>query len=368
MSEITDHFNELLALAVENGASDIHLKSDKPAFLRLHGHLEAVDMDPLTPEQIRNFIEETVPQQFMDNWMKDGQIDYSYNLEEAGLGRFRVNGFYQRGTPSMVFRHINDHPPTLEELNHEPETFRELCEAKDGIVLICGPTGSGKSSTLAAMLDYINHTVDKHVVTLEDPIEYTYTDDKSIINQREVGLDTPSFEDGLRAVLRQDPDIILIGEMRDRHTFETAIHASETGHLVFGTLHASSAQQAVQRLFEFFPHEMQTSMRRQIANVLRATITQKLLPAMDGGRVPACEIFVVDTLGRNVIEEGEYTKIPSVIESSEESGCKTFNKDLYRLTKAGIIAKDDALKFSPNAKALEMNLKGIFLSSGGIVE
>jgi len=368
MSEVVDHFNELLSLAVENSASDIHLKTNKPAFLRLYGRLEAVDMDPLSGDQIRGFIEETVPQSFLDRWIQDGQIDYSYNLESLGIGRFRVNGFHQRGTPSMVFRHIKEHPPTLEELNHVPTTFHKICSAQDGIVLICGPTGSGKSSTLAAMLDYLNHTVDKHIVTLEDPIEFTYTDDKCIFNQREVGIDTPNFEAGLKAVLRQDPDIILVGEMRDRDTFETAIHAAETGHLVFGTLHASNAQQAVQRLFEFFPPNMQESMRRQIASTLRATITQKLVPAMDGGRVPACEIFVVDTLGRNVIEEGAYTKINSVIESSEEAGCISFNKDLYRLTKAGTIDKENALKYSPNSKALEMNLKGIFLSSGGIVE
>lgn len=368
MSEVTEQFNELLNLAVENSASDIHLKSHKPAVLRLHGHLEPVDMDPITPEDIRTFVEETVPQQFLEAWMRDGQIDYSYNLEEQGIGRFRVNAFHQRGTPSMVFRHIKDRPPTLEELNHDPATFKKVGLSNDGIVLVCGPTGSGKSSTLAAMLDYINHSVDKHIVTLEDPIEYTYTDDRCVFNQREVGIDTPNFEAGLRAVLRQDPDIILVGEMRDRDTFETAIHAAETGHLVFGTLHASSAQQAVQRLFEFFPPNMQESMRRQIAGALRATITQRLVPAMDGGRVPTCEIFVVDSLGRSVIESGEYSKIPSVIDSSEDSGCKSFNKDLYRLTKAGTISKEDALKASPNPKALEMNLKGIFLSAGGIVE
>jgi len=369
MSETIEIFNSLLQLAVDNGASDIHVKSAKPAFLRLHGHLEQVDMDPLTPEQIFEFIEVTVPQQLYDDWKHDAQIDYSYNLEELGLGRFRVNGFHQRGTPSIVFRHVNDTPPTFQQLNHEPEVFKQLASKQDGIVLICGPTGSGKSSTLAAFLNHINTTYDKHIVTLEDPIEYTYTDNKCIINQREIGLDTPDFSMGLRAVLRQDPDIILIGEMRDRETFETALHASETGHLVFGTLHAANAQQTVQRLFEFFPVEMQEVMRRQVAESLRATITQKLIPTLEGeGRVPAVEIFVVDALGGSVIQEGNFEKIPHVIESSTEAGSKSFNKDLYRLIKAGRISKQDGLAYSPNPKALEMNLKGIYLSSGGIVE
>lgn len=368
MSETLEIFNSLLQLAVDNGASDIHVKTNKPAFLRLHGHLEQVDMDPLTPEQILEFIELSVPQQLYDDWKNNCQIDYSYNLEELGLGRFRVNGFHQRSSPSIVFRHVNDTPPTFEQLNHQPKVFAELSKAKHGIVLLCGPTGSGKSSTLAAFLNHINATYDKHIVTLEDPIEYTYTDNKSIINQREVGIDTPTFELGLKSVLRQDPDVILIGEMRDRDTFETALYASETGHLVFSTLHAGNAQQSVQRLFEFFPINQQEVMRRQIAESLKATITQQLIPTLEGeGRVPAVEIFVVDALGSSVIQEGAFEKIQNVIESSEESGSKSFNKDLHRLIKAGLISKQDGLIFSPNPKALEMNLKGIYLSSGGIV-
>ena len=218
------------------------------------------------------------------------------------------------------------------------------------------------------MLNHINHTYDKHIVTLEDPIEFTYTDAKSIINQREVGLDCPSFSAGMRAVLRQDPDVILVGEMRDQNTFETALQAAETGHLVFGTLHASNAQQAVQRLFEFFPEERRTSLQRQIAGSLRATITQKLIPALEGGgRFPVSESFILDSLGRKIIMEGKFEKIEAVIEANEDSGSKTFNQDLFRLVKAGLVSKEEALKFSPNARQLEMNLQGIFLSSGGIV-
>ncbi len=369
MSEALDIFNSLLQLAVENKASDIHVKSNKPAYLRMHGHLEAVEMDAITDQQVLAFVNESVPAQFAEDWKINYQVDYCYNdLEEKGLGRFRVNAFYQRGTPSIVFRHIKDKPPTFEQLNYDATALLKLCELNDGIVLVCGATGSGKSSTLAAMINHINQNFDLHIVTLEDPIEYIYKDIKSLINQREIGLDAPSFSMGLKAVLRQDPDVILVGEMRDAHTFETAIHAAETGHLVFGTLHAANAQQAVQRLFDFFPPEQQIGMRRTIAGCLRATITQKLVSAMEGGgRVPVVELFIMDLLGRTTIQEGAFDRIPSVIEAGGDIGSKSFNKDLYNLIKAGKISKAVGLEVSPNPKALEMNLKGIFLSSGGIV-
>jgi twitching motility protein PilT len=368
MSDAVDIFNSLLQLAVENKASDIHVKSNLPAHLRLGGHLEPVEMDAITDKQVLEFLNTTVPPQFAEDWKKNFQVDYCYSLEGKGLGRFRVNGFFQRNTPSIVFRHIKDKPPTFEQLNYEADALKKLCDLNDGIVLVCGATGSGKSSTLAAMINHINEHQDLHIVTLEDPIEYMYTDIKSLINQREVGLDTPTFELGLKAVLRQDPDVILIGEMRDAHTFETAIHAAETGHLVFGTLHAANAQQAVQRLFDFFPPEQQQGMRRTIAGCLKATITQKLVPAIEGGgRVPVVELFVLDLLARNTIQEGQFDKIPAVIEAGGEIGSKSFNKDLLRLMKEGKISKKTALEVSPNPKALEMNTKGIFLSQGGIM-
>lgn len=367
MSENADLFNSLLQLAVDNGASDIHVKSNKAALLRMSGRLEPIDMDPMTVNQILAFIEESCPPQFFERWQTDNQVDYSYRLED--VGRFRVNAFYQRGTPSMVFRHVKDQPPTFEDLQHEPDIFMDLCKQSDGIVLVCGPTGSGKSSTMAAMLNWINHNQSKHVVSLEDPIEFTYSDVQCSFNQREVGIDTPSFSLGMTTVLRQDPDIILIGEMRDAETFNTALSAAETGHYVFGTLHSSNAQQAVQRLFEFYPPDQHFGLRRQIAYSLRATITQKLVPALEGGgRLPVVEIFVVDQMARTVISEGQFEKIPSVLEAGKDSGSKSFNQDLYRLIKDGRISKATGLAVSPNPKALEMNLKGIFLSSGGLVQ
>lgn len=366
MSEQIEIFNNLLLLAVENGASDVHIKTNRPAYLRLHGILEPVDMDPLNDGQISRFIEATCPGQFFDRWQNDNQVDYSHYLED--VGRFRVSAFYQRGTPSVVFRHVKEKPPTFEQLNHDPTVFSRLCQQKDGITLVCGATGSGKSSTLAAMLNWINHNYEKHVVTLEDPIEFTYKDIKAVFNQREVGIDTPDFGMGMRAVLRQDPDIILIGELRDGETFNTALSAAETGHYVLGTLHSSNAQQAVQRLFEFYPPDQHLGLRRQVASALRATITQRLVPALEGqDRLPVVEIFVVDGLARSIIGEGAFERIPAVIEAGADAGSKSFNQDLYRLVKAGRVAKKTALDFSPNPKALEMNLKGIFLSTGGIV-
>ena len=331
----------------------------------MSGRLEAVEMEPLTPEEVREFIEQSVPEQFYDTWQQQQQVDYCYRVDE--VGRFRVNGFLQRGLPSVVMRHVKDHPPTFEHLNVDGQTLAKLCTHRDGIVILCGATGSGKSSTLSAMINYINQNFDKHIVTLEDPIEYTYSDIKSIINQREIGIDCPSFSDGMRAVLRQDPDVILVGEMRDQATFETALQAAETGHLVFGTLHAADAQQAIQRLFEFFPEERRIAMQRQIAGALRATM-QQLIPALEGADAPVSEAFVVDALARKTIQEGRFEKIEAVIEAGEDNGSKTFNQDLYRLVKDGQISRADAIKASPNPRQLEMNLKGIFLSSGGIVQ
>lgn len=366
MSETLELFNNLLQLAVDNGASDVHIKSNKPAILRINGHLEPVDMDPLVVNQILAFIEDSCPPQFIERWQTDNQVDYSYRLEE--VGRFRVNSFYQRGTPSIIFRHVKDKPPTFEQLNLDPDLFSGLCQRNDGIFLVCGPTGSGKSSTLAAMLNWINFNMDKHIVTLEDPIEFTYSDVKSSFNQREVGIDTPTFEQGMVSVLRQDPDIIMIGEMRDSETFNTALQAAETGHYVFGTLHSSSAQQSIQRLFEYYPPDQHIGLRRQVASSIRATVTQRLVPSLDGSaRLPVIEAFVMDTVARTIISEGQFEKIPAVIEAGKDSGSRSFNQDLYRLIKEGKISKKTGLAASPNPKALEMNLKGIFLSEGGIV-
>jgi twitching motility protein PilT len=303
-----------------------------------------------------------VPRIFKDKWDKDGQVDFAYAADD--IGRFRVNAFHQRGLVSIVFRHIKSRPPTFEELKIDSETLIKMSQAKDGILLICGATGSGKSSTMAAMLNWINQNLDKHIVTIEDPIEYTFSDDKSLFQQREIGLDVPNFEMAIKSVLRQNPDIILIGEMRDKETFETAISAAETGHLVFSTMHAATVAQSLTRLFEFFPPEQIAQARRQIAGSLRGFICQKLIPALEGGgRFAAHEILVADATVRNLILDGQNDKIQQLLETGADGMSRSFNKDIYRLVKEGKISKADGLRFSPNPPALEMNLKGIFFKT-----
>jgi twitching motility protein PilT len=360
MTPCTEMFNDLLRLAVESGASDVVIKSNKPGYVRLSGRLKPVDMDPISATDSQAFVDEHVPRVFKARWEQDGQVDFAYSAD--GIGRFRVNGFHQRGLVSVVFRHIKSRVPSLEDLNLQPEPLLKLAQAKDGILLVCGATGSGKSSTMAALLNWINQRHDRHIITIEDPIEYTFQDDKSVFQQREIGLDVPDFGTAIRSVLRQNPDIILIGEMRDRETFETAISAAETGHLVFSTMHAGTTHQALTRLFEFFPPEQQLQARRQIAGSIRGFICQKLIPAIEGGgRYPANEVLNADVTVRNLILEGQFEKIQGLLDSGADSGTFAFNKDILRLVKAGKISKADALRFSPNPQQLDMNLKGIFI-------
>ena len=360
----TEMINDLLKLAVDSGVSDVIIKSNKPGYVRLAGKLKPVDMDPITCPEAEAFVVEHCPKVFRPKWDEEGQVDFAYAAES--VGRFRVNAFHQRGLVSIVMRHIKSTVPSFEQLGlgQTEQALIKLSQAKDGILLVCGATGSGKSSTMAAMLNWINQNLDKHIVTIEDPIEYTFPDDKSLFQQREIGLDVPNFQLAIKAVLRQNPDIILVGEMRDRETFETAISAAETGHLVFSTMHAATVAQSLTRLFEFFPAEEVVQARRAIAGSLRGFICQKLVPKIDGsGRVPANEILYADATVRNLILEGQNEKIQGLLESNADSATFSFNKDLYRLWKDGKISKQDALKFSPNPQQLEMNMKGIFIKS-----
>ncbi|MEZ5413717.1 MAG: PilT/PilU family type 4a pilus ATPase [Opitutaceae bacterium] len=362
MTPHTEIINDLLKLAVDSGVSDVVIKANKPGYVRLSGKLKPVDMDPITSPEAQAFIEEHCPQVFLQTWHDTGQVDYAYAAD--GIGRFRVNGFHQRGLVSIVMRHIKSKVPVFEDLGLRGEPLLNLAKAKDGILLVCGATGSGKSSTMAAMLNWINMNMDKHIITIEDPIEYTFQDDKSLFQQREIGLDVPNFELAIKSVLRQNPDIILIGEMRDKETFETAISAAETGHLVFSTMHAATVAQALTRLFEFFPPEQQIQARRQIAGSIRGFICQKLIPALEGGgRVPANEILNADATVKNLILEGQFDKLQGIMEGTGDSNSFSFNKDIYRLIKEGKVSKADGLRFSPNPQALEMNLKGIFIKS-----
>ena len=365
MNVVTPHteiLNDLLKLGVDSGASDVVIKSNKPGYVRIATRLKAVDMDPVSSPEAQAFVDEHVPEVFRKKWEELGQIDFAYAAE--GVGRFRVNAFHQRGLVSIVFRHVKSRVPNFEDLKLQEEPLLRLANAKDGILLFCGATGSGKSTTMAAMLNWINQNMDKHIITIEDPIEYTFQDDKSVIQQREIGLDVPTFEQAIRSVLRQNPDIILIGEMRDKETFDTAISAAETGHLVFSTMHAATVAQSLTRLFEFFPPDQMAQARRQISGSIRGFICQKLIPALEGGgRVPANEILNTDATIRNLILEGQFDKIHTLHEGGLDGASYSFNKDLYRLIKGGLISKADGVRFSPNPQQLEMNLKGIFIKS-----
>jgi twitching motility protein PilT len=357
-----DVFHHLLLQVIEKGASDLILKTNHHPVLRITGTLYPAEADPLPQGDLQYFLDASMPRSVRPLWEQNGQVDYSYYA--PNIGRFRVNGFIQQGTISIVFRYIRAHIPTFQELNLNADHLVRIVQGRDGIVIVAGATGSGKSSTVAAMLDHLNHTVSKHVITLEDPIEYTFVDDHCTFNQREIGIDAPSFEMALKSVLRQAPDIIFIGEMRDEVTFETALAAAETGHLVMTTMHASTVMQALERLFEFFPPGKIAMARRQIANSLKGIVCQRLIPALEGGgRLPAMEVLVVDAVGRNFIAEGQFEKISGLLEQGSENGTRSFNRDLMRLIKTGQISKQDGLRFSPNSQALEMGLKGILFKT-----
>ena len=368
MAAVPPLFADLFALAVAHAASDLHLKVGRPALVRVAGQLVETEMPPLTAAQLTDFLEATLPAPFRARWLADHQVDYSLDLGASGHGRYRVNAYVQRGQPALALRLVKTSPPDFAALNLDPNAMGALLAADQGLVLVCVPTCSGKSSTLAAMMRHLNETTTLHVITLEDPVEYLFADAKCSFSQREVGIDVVDFPAGLKAALRQDPDVILVGEMRDRETFETAVHASETGHLVLSTLHAGSAQQAVQRLFEFYPPEQLNLARRAIASVLRAVVVQTLVPRADGaGVLPACEVFVVDPLARRMLADGSFERIPELVEAGGDVGSRSLNKDLTRLIRAGLVTKETGLRVSANPKGLEMNLSGISFAASRIV-
>jgi twitching motility protein PilT len=357
--------NDLLELMVDQGASDLHIQVKQAPTLRISGSMTPVDGPPLTAKDSEDLVKAITSNANQEKLKTTGGADFGFAFK--GQSRFRVSVLRAKGAYGMVLRQIPSDIFGLSQIGL-PDKIKELISRPRGLILVTGPTGSGKSTTLASMVNWINEHHDGHIITVEDPIEYFHEHKKCIVTQREVGVDVGSFSDAIRGALRQDPDVVLIGEMRDKNSIETALQAAETGHLVFGSLHASNAQQAIQRLFEFFPEERRVSLQRQVAYALRATITQKLLPALEGGgRFPVSESFILDSLARKTIMEGDFEKIEAVIEANEDNGSMTFNQDLFRLVKAGKVTREDALSSSPNPRQLEMNLKGIFLSSGGIV-
>ncbi|MDL5046592.1 PilT/PilU family type 4a pilus ATPase [Oscillatoria amoena NRMC-F 0135] len=354
-----DYLRQILAGAVQSGASDIHIKSDAPLVYRISGELTPLPdtvIDEATCRQIAQYL---IPPYMKSTFEQSREVDFSF--DEPGIGRFRANIFQQRSRLSMAFRHVKGVVPQWETLGL-PDNARRLADASDGIILVCGATGSGKSTTMAALLDLMNESRKLHIVTLEDPIEYLFEDKQSVFNQREVGLDTATFQTALVNVMRQDPDVIMIGEMRDDASVLAAFRAAETGHLVLSTLHSSTATQAVTRLLDFFPPEEQSQIRRQFALCLRGIMCQRLIPAKSGeGVCPAVEILLNTPTVRKLLEEDKLDKLPVAIETGKEDGMQNFNQSLYDLVKADLIAESVALEHASNPDSLKMRLKGINL-------
>ena len=342
--------NELLEKTLELKASDLHLTVGLPPVVRINGRLIRVGESKLLPNDTERFAKEILGPLF-DKYEEIGEMDTSYSV--CGYGRFRVNVFKQRNSDAIAVRVISLKIPTLDELKH-PQIIKDLCQKKRGLVLVTGPTGSVKSTTLAAMINEINHTKDAHIITLEDPIEFLHRHNKSIINQREIGKDSRSYEGALKAILREDPDVILVGEMRDLETIRIALTAAETGHLVFSTLHTIGAAKTIDRIVDVFPPHQQQQIKIQLSAVLQGIVSQQLLETADGeGRVAALETMVSTPAIQSLIREGKTHQIESLIQTGGKYGMKTMDMYLAELYRNGIITEEAAISSSVDKETLK---------------
>lgn len=347
---------DIIRRALELKASDIHITPGVHPCVRVDGLIRQLKEFPkLTPEMTQKLAYSVMSEKARQKLEETGQVDFSFGVK--GIGRFRANAFYQKNTVALALRRLPADIPKAHELGL-PDRIYELCHKKMGLILVTGPTGSGKSTTIASMIDYINENMAYHIITIEDPIEYLFHHKKSIVNQREVEQDVPNFYEALRAALREDPDVIFVGEMRDLETMETALRAAETGHLVFATLHTNTAISTITRIVDMFPAEKQEQIRVQLSFVLQAVISQRLLPKIGGGRVLAYELLIPNTAVRNLIRENKLQQIYSIMQSGQaETGMQTMNQSLYKLYKQGLITLEDALEASPDPRELERMLK-----------
>jgi len=346
--------------------SDLHLKSDKPPSFRVKSMLRQGNSPALSCEEIEAMARELMTDRQRELFDSRGAVDLAYEL--PGSDRFRINVYRQRGKVSVAVRRVTRNIPTLESL-HLPEVFNKIAEQDQGLILLAGPTGSGKSTTIAAMLEHINKTQYCHIVTVEDPIEYIYEDKKAVVNQREIGIDVEDFESALRYLMREDPDVVLIGEMRDRETFQAALQASETGHLVFGTVHASGAAQTIGRVLDLFPSDSRALIRQSLVFNLQAIICQKLLPSIAKGiqRVPAVEIMLTNPSIRQLIQEARDSELLDLIKAHERDGMKSFTTSLLELIEQDLVDPHVAYDAAPNVEELKMRLKGITTSQQGLI-
>jgi len=356
--------SELLRVLIENKGSDLHLQTGEVPMGRINGQLGRFEMPPLTEGDVLRLVGEV-----LGTGEKYQEFAATKDCDTAvaipGLGRFRANLFYQRDKPGMVLRTIGTRILNLDALEL-PEVLKTIASANEGLVLVTGATGSGKSTTLAALIDHINATEACHIMTLEDPIEFVHENKLALVNQREISLDSATFASALKHVLRQDPDVILIGEMRDMESAGVALTAAETGHLVFATLHTQDAPESIERIINMFPTDRAPQLRMQLSLGLRAIICQKLVPRKGGGRAAALEILLNSPRIKKLILEGETTKISAAIQASRAEGMQTFNQALADLVNTGKIEEADAVHFSPKPDELRMNLKGIFSGTTGL--
>jgi len=358
--------NRFFRAAIKTRASDLHLKVGQTPKLRLFGELKKTTGDVITAEKMEELVFELLSPAQKDFFLEHGTLDFAHEVD--GEHRFRTNVFRQRGLISLAARRVNTVIPPFEEL-HLPQSLEMICASRQGLVLVVGPTGCGKTTTIASMIDYINRTRSCHIITVEDPIEYLFKDQKAIVSQREIGLDTKDFEEALTYLMRQDPDVVFVGEMRDAKTVTAGMRAAETGHLVFGTLHSANASQAVHRLLDLFPQNERDLVRQTLALAIRAVLSQVLLPCIKEGtdRIPAVEILITNAAARRLIAEGREADLPNVIRSSQNEGMQDLTYNLVDLVEKGLIDPKDAMKYAPNTDELKMALKGIRTTASGIL-
>ena len=363
----TPEINKLFNATIKAGASDLHLKVGQPPKLRVHDGIRSTNAPVLTEEAVEKLVFEILSEKQKQFFMENGALDFAY--QPSDTDRFRVNVFRQRTMVSLAARRITGSIPPFESLNLPSVVETIADETRDGLILVTGPTGSGKSTTIASMIDHINKTRSCHIVTIEDPLEFLHTDKKALVSQREIGIDVPDFEDALRSLMRQDPDVVLVGEMRDNETLTAAMRAAETGHLVFGTLHSASASQTIQRILDLFPQEERELARQTFAMTVRAIVSQVILPGLKKGasRVPAVEILIANPIVQKLISEGREGDLDSVIRACQNEGMQDFTESLRRLVADEWIDIKVGLEYAPNVEELKMALKGIRASSGTIL-
>jgi len=361
--------DKIFRALVKLEGSDLHMKVGRPPIVRVNGTLKNLNRGPIEAEEMLHLLWPLMDERNQRIFKENGGADFAHVVDVDGeKWRFRVNMFTQLGNVGLVARRINNWIPNFEGLNIPP-VMEDLCKFDQGMILLAGVTGSGKSTTIASMLNWINRHYSKHILTLEDPIEFVYTEEKCLINQREIGQDVKNFEIAMGHAVREDPDIILIGEMRDQETFLTAIHAAETGHLVFGTIHASSASSTIGRILDLFPEEMHGSIRSAIAFNMKGIVAQKLLKSIKPGvgRVPTVEIMTMNPTVQKLILEGKDAKLPDAIRIGKDDGMQDFTMSLKSLIDEELIDRETAFAVAPNVEALKMALKGINVAQPGMV-